>query len=430
MKHFRQNTLLLLSFVSIILLSWQQPKEKDLTPDQISTETDRIFDKLIKIRRDFHAHPELAGKESRTQRIIKNYLLALGMEVRTDIYGHSVVGMLKGKNPGRKIAWRADMDALPADFPDHVAFKSTVPGVQHGCGHDVHMAIGLGIATVLAKHKATLNGTVYFIFQPEEETFRGAKEMVDHGLFSAISPDEIYGLHITPLPVGKIIVRPREMFAYQQQVSIKLKNSLSKEESTALAGEICDGLSRAQKNTKPWEIQQIMDPETGLMNPNTIFKDYLIMNRDFNIYQKNDALYLEAHLFETDSSKLQQIVPKVEHIIKEGKYKDNLIAVSLIKGNPTVVNDAKLTEMTVNTLHEVYGDNLISPDFGQAPYFNDDFAYFQQQVPGVYFFLGGSNFGKGIIAMNHAPNFEVDEESIRVGVRSFSTLIASRLSKR
>lgn len=424
MKHFNLKLILLY----IVLLSWQTPEQKSLTPDMISHETDQIFDKLIRIRRDFHAHPELAGKEARTKQVIKKYLLELGMEVRTDIYGHSIVGILKGENPGRKIAWRADMDALPNDLPDKVAFKSTVKGVQHGCGHDVHMTIGLGIAEVLAKHRSRLNGTVYFIFQPEEETFRGAKAMLDHGLLTTISPEEIYGLHVTPLPVGKIIVRPGEMFAYQKQLRIELKSNLSKEVSTALSADIYKALSRAQKNARPWEIQQIMDPETGLMNPNTIFKDYLVMNQDFNIYTKNDELYVETPLFETDSTQLQQIAPTVERIIHQGKYKESLVVVSLIDGNPTVLNDAGLTKEAINTLQKAYGSHLISPDFGQAPYFNDDFAWFQQQVPGVYFFLGGSNFSKGIIAMNHAPNFEVDEESIRVGVRSFATLIAGRLS--
>ncbi|WP_316822650.1 M20/M25/M40 family metallo-hydrolase [Pedobacter gandavensis] len=142
----------------------------------------------------------------------------LGIEVKTDIYGHSIVGILNGKKKGKKISWRAEMDALPNDFPDEVEFKSKIKGVQHGCGHDVHLAIGLGIAEILSKNKKNLQGTVYFIFQPEEETFVGAKNMINSGLFSEIRPDEIYGLHITNLPVGKIMVKPNEMFAYQKRI--------------------------------------------------------------------------------------------------------------------------------------------------------------------------------------------------------------------
>ncbi|GGI52218.1 N-acyl-L-amino acid amidohydrolase [Mucilaginibacter galii] len=395
----------------------------------VSSETDRIYDKLVSIRRDLHANPELAGNEKRTQQIIKQYLIRLGIEVDTSIYAHSIVGILKGgKKGGRKIAWRADMDALPGDFPDSVIFKSKIKGVQHGCGHDVHLAIGLGIAEVLAKRRQLLKGTVYFIFQPEEETFKGAKKMIDNGLFSRINPSEIYSLHVTALPVGQIMVKPNEMFAYQRRIRIRLKNEVTEEEAKALGDEIHSSLSRVQNHAKPWEIQHISDSSTGLMNPNTIFKDYLIMDEHFKVYAKNNERYLDTYLYETDQSRLGKIIPEIEQIIKESRYAEKLLAVSFIQENPTVVNDEKLTEKAIAILKKNYGDYSVARDYGQVPYFNDDFAYFQQKVPGVYFFLGGSNAKKGIVAMNHAPNFNVDEECIKVGVKSFSSLLIERLN--
>lgn len=413
--------------------SAQELKEKTvsgaITPESIKIETDRIFSKLVEIRRDFHKNPELAGSEIRTQKIIQQYLLDLGLEVETNIYGHGVVGILKGGKRGKKIAWRSDMDALPHDYPDEVTFKSEKKGIQHGCGHDIHVAIGLGIAEVLAKHKESLNGTVYFIFQPEEETFIGAKSMIDNGLLSKINPDEIYGLHVTVLPVGQIMVKPNEMFAYQKRVRIKLKNELSKEQAKELTKKIYSSLSRASANSKPWEIQNLIDPKIGLMNPNTIFKDYLIIDENFTNYSKNDQLFLEADLYETNSSNLQNIIPRIKQVIAESNYNNQLLSVSFIQENPTVINNEKLTGIAIKTLENIYGKGLLIPDYGQVPFFNDDFAYFQQKTPGVYFLLGGSNFEKGIIAMNHAPNFRVDEESIRVGVRSFSSLILERLKK-
>lgn len=158
----------LLLFLSFTFLpACQQKVEDDSIHESIELETDRIFSKLVEIRRDFHENPELAGDEIRTQKIIEQYLLQLGLEVETNVYGHGVVGILRGEKEGRKIVWRSDMDALPSDYPDEVPFKSKTKGVQHGCGHDVHMAIGLGIAEVLAKQKESLSGTVYFLFQPE-----------------------------------------------------------------------------------------------------------------------------------------------------------------------------------------------------------------------------------------------------------------------
>jgi metal-dependent amidase/aminoacylase/carboxypeptidase family protein len=399
------------------------------TKENIMLETDKIFDKLVKARRNFHENPELAGNEIQTQEYIKQYLLDLGLEVRADIYGHGVVGILKGAKTGKKIAWRADMDAIQSDFPDQVEFKSKVKGVQHGCGHDIHMAIALGIAEVLSKNKQVLEGTAYFIFQPEEETFAGAKGMVEHGLLSEIKPDEIYGLHVTALPVGQIMVKPNEVYAYQKRIRIKLKNELSKEETQGLTKKIYNSLSRAQAGSKPWELQHIIDSEKGLMNSNTIYQDYLIIDENFNIYTNGNELFLEAYLYETDSSKLKDIIPNIKQVIGASGHDAKLLSVSYIHEPPTVTNDKKLTDLAVKTLVDIYGKEGIVMANGQVPIFNDDFAFFQQKIPGVYFFLGGSNFEKGIVAMNHSPNFVVDEECIRTGVKRFSTLMHKRLEK-
>ncbi|MFM9838060.1 MAG: M20 family metallopeptidase [Cyclobacteriaceae bacterium] len=405
----------------------QQSTKANLTHESIKLETDKIFDKLVKVRRTLHEKPELAGKEKQTQEFIKQYLLSLGLEVKTDIYGYGIIGILKGAKKGKSIAWRADMDALPNDFPDNVDFKSTVKGVQHGCGHDVHMAIALGIAEVLAKNKKDLQGTVYFIFQPEEESFKGGKGMVDNKLFSKISPSEIYGLHITPFPVGQIMVKANEMYAYQKGIRIQFKNSLTKEKLTELYSKIRSTLTRTTNNSKPWEIQHALDPKDGLASPTTIFKDYFIMDENFISYSKNDALVLEADVYETDKAKLKNIIPTIEKVIESQGLSDRLISVTFFKENPTIQNDPKLTTIAINTLDEMYGKGTVTMDYGQIPFSNDDFSYFQQKVPGVYFFFGGSNFEKGMIAMIHAPNFMVDEECIRTGVQRFSSLVFERL---
>jgi metal-dependent amidase/aminoacylase/carboxypeptidase family protein len=409
------------------IVSSQQKEKGTLSHEAIKLETDKIFDKLVKIRRNFHANPELAGSENNTQKALKQYLLALGLEVKTDIYGYGIVGILKGAKKGKSIAWRADMDALPNDFPDNFDFKSTTKGVQHGCGHDVHMAIALGIAEVLAKNKETLEGTVYFIFQPEEESFKGGKGMVDNNLFSKINPSEIYGLHITPFPVGQIMVKANEMYAYQKGIRIQFKNNVTKENLTELYQKIRSTLTRTNNNSKPWEIQQALDPNDGLANANTIFKDYFLMDEHFVNYSKNDALFLEADVYETDKDKLINIIPAIKKVIESQGLSAQLISVTFFKENPTINNNPKLTNIAINTLDKIYGRGAITVDYGQIPFSNDDFSYFQQRVPGVYFFLGGSNFEKGMIAMIHAPNFQVDEACIKIGVKSFSSLIVERL---
>lgn len=393
-------------------------------------ETDKIFNKLVEVRRKIHQNPELAGKEKQTQEFIKQYLLGLGIEVKTNIYGYGVVGILKGAKKGKHIAWRADMDALPHDFPDNVEFKSKNIGVQHGCGHDVHIAIALGIAEVLATKKKTLQGTVYFIFQPEEESFKGAKGMVDSKLFAKIKPSEIYGLHVTPFSVGQIMVKSNEIYAYQKGVRVQFKNGVSKETLTELYQKMRTKLTRTTNNSKPWEIQHALDPKDGLASPNTIFKDYFIADENFINYSKNDTVFLEADMYETDKDKLINIIPAIKEVIESQGLSAQLISVTFFKENPTIDNDPKLTNIAINTLDKLFGQGTVTVDYGQVPFSNDDFSYFQQKVPGVYFYLGASNFEKGMIAMIHAPNFMVDEECIRIGVSKFSSLIFERLKSK
>ncbi|HAY3552721.1 amidohydrolase [Elizabethkingia meningoseptica] len=420
----------LLFLTATLLINAQQKSNKISDNGQINIDTEKIYNKLVNIRRDLHEYPELAGHEIRTQKIIEKYLLDLGLTVETDVYGHAVIGVLKGGKEGRKIAWRSDMDALPSDGDDKVSFKSRNKGIWHGCGHDIHMAIGLGIAEVLAKNKKDLKGTVYFIFQPEEETFKGAKNMIANGLLSKINPDEIYGLHVTALPVGQIMVKPEEMYAYQKRIKIEFKNTVPEEQAKELSKKIHSSLTRIKADSKPWDLQNILDPKTGLTNPDTIFKDYLIMDEKFVSYQKNERFFMEAYLYETNASRVERILPEIKNVIAHSAYKDQLISVTFSQENPTVLNDKKLTEMSLKTLQSIYGKDNILRSYGQIPYFNDDFSYFQQKIPGVYFLLGGSNIKKGIMAMNHTPGFEVDEESIKVGIRSFSSLIMERLKQK
>jgi metal-dependent amidase/aminoacylase/carboxypeptidase family protein len=153
------------------------------------------------------------------------------------------------------------------------------------------------------------------------------------------------------------------------------------------------------------------------------------MEEHFTTYAKNDQLFLEADLYETNASNLKNIIPAIKQVIADSHYEKQLLSVSFIQENPTVINDEKLTNMAIKTTEAIYGKGIVATDYGQVPFFNDDFAYFQQKIPGVYFLLGGSNLKKGMIAMNHAPNFEMDEESIRTGVNCFSALLLERLNK-
>lgn len=423
----KRHALVLSAALAVPLAGCRHTANRRVDHDTVRAQADGLSAKLVAIRRDLHEHPELAGKEVRTSATIAAHLRELGLEVETSRYGHSVVGIVRGAHPGKTIAWRAELDALPGDVPDTSPFKSRTPGVHHGCGHDVHVAIALGLAELLAKNREALHGTAVFVFQPEEETFRGAKGLVERGVFSSVVANEIYGLHVTALPVGQLLVRPGEMFAYQRRVSIRLKSQLSAADTERLTTSVQSALFRTRPDAKPWELQHIADPTIGLASTTTGFQDYSITNGRFDSSTENGELLLETDLYETNAENLAGVIPRIERAIDESGYGQHRVSVSFVQANPTVMNDEALTRDAIRTLQRAAGEGAITLAHGQVPFFNDDFAYFQERVPGVYFFFGGSNLEKGIIAMNHAPTFQVDEESIRLGVMRFSTLLLARL---
>ena len=416
----------LLNLLILCLLLSCKPVDKKNIHQSIGNQSNEIFNSLVEVRRDFHKYPEFSGNEVRTSKVIAEYLVNLGLEVKTEIAGNGVIGILKGKKKGKNIAWRADMDALPYNLPDGTPYKSKIDGVQHGCGHDVHMAIGLGIAEVLAKNKDVINGTIYFIFQPEEETFIGAKNMVGNKEFSEMNLDEIYALHVTELPVGQILVKPNELYAYQKILQITFNDTFSKEDAETLYKKLRSEVQRKKDDRNPWEVSKAFDSIEGLMNSNTFFKDYLFINENFVLKEDQNQVQIITEMYETNKANLPNLLPRIKQVINNSEFKDKFISTSYIQENPTVLNDEKLTDKAIKIIKDIYGSEAVGSAYGQIPYFNDDFFYFQQKVPGVYFLLGGSNREKGIIAMNHAPNFRVDEECIRIGVKSFSSLILER----
>ena len=392
----------------------------------IQKETDQIYDSLVKIRRDFHRYPELGGHEKRTSGKIESYLQKLGLTVKTNIGGYGVVGILEGNKDGKHIAWRADIDAFQSDVPDVVEFGSLNKGVRHICGHDIHTAIALGMANVLSKQKDKINGTIYFLFQPSEENLKGAKAMIDDGLFEIINPDEIYGLHMSPWPTGSISTKSEEIYAYIRRIRLTFEKDIPIDSVKQVIREVALDLLRVKPESRPWELQHAMHPEIGFANPNTIYQDYLIIHEEFYVSEQNDKALFEQNLYETNKANLENIIDKIRQHVLASRYRDKLISVEYVTEDPAVFNDKELTESAIETISGIYGKQVVIPNYGIVPFFSDDFARLQQRVPGTYFFLGGSNFEKGLIAMSHAPDFAADEESIKVGVKYFSSLIIER----
>jgi len=405
------------------LAGYSQPRSlEENIHAQISQKAESLFVSLVELRRDIHQHPELSGKETRTSALIRDTLSNLGLEVKTNIGGLGVVGILKGASPGPVVAWRADMDALADNSPDNVDFKSIIPGVKHSCGHDVHTTIALGIAHVLSSLKSKLKGTVLFIFQPSEENMQGAQAMLADGLFSPLKPEAIFALHLGTLPTGVVAVKPKEVFACRVRIAIGLKNLLNEEEALTICAALLNEL-----NTPPGlNILSVPldDNEKGIFNPQGPLTNFFVLANSPKIERLSDTLHaVKVFALSSNLANNEAAGGKIKEALNRSKMKDHVQSVECSLLQPPVDNDPELTAKSLGLIQAAYGKGSILLFYGAVPRFNDDFALFQEETKGVYFFLGASNFEKGIVSMPHAPNFQVDESCIKTGTAVFSSLL-------
>ncbi len=395
---------------------------------EIQQRADEIFDSLVLTRRDFHMYPELSGLEKRTSDKIAHYLSSIGLEVKTNIGGFGVVGILKGVKEGKKVAWRADIDAMPSNADDTVDFESKNTGVRHICGHDVHTTIALGIAKVLAGQKEKLAGTIYFVFQPSEENLKGAQAMIDDGLFEIIHPDEMYALHVTPFPAGTIATKSDGLFADYKRLNITIKKTKNSEAIIDFAKRQILSLQNIESESKFWDMMNMGDPEIGIAGSNTIYKDFTIISGAIEVNESNDKIGFNTFISTSDKKQQDLILPYLQNQFGNSDYSDELLDIEYLPETPTILNDDKLTNETLKVLTSIYGNEKIIQLTGVvADGRSDDFALFQEKTPTVYFFLGGSNYEKGLISEPHSPDFIVDESCINTGVKFFSSMIVERL---
>lgn len=426
-KLVKPVSVVLFLFVSITTNAQNEKKEATIH-NTVQLQTSQIFDSLVKIRREFHRNPEVSGQEVSTSKKIANYLKELGLEVKTGIGGNGVIGILHTGKKGKRIAWRADIDAMTSDIPDVVDFQSQNEGVRHICGHDVNTTIALGIANVLVSQKASLTGTVYFIFQPSEENYAGAKAMIADGLFDIIHPEEIYATHIAPMPSNVIATKAEWMFADYKMIKVTFENSNNNEALIAYTKELISSLQNIAPDSKFWDPQSLLDPEIGLGSPNTLFTKYVTVHQNFKINETPNEIAISTYIGSSSIGELDTLLPQLEQKIKNSDYAEKLQTITYSLERANLYNAIDLTEKTMHSIATVYGHDKTILLYGEMPDGRgDDFAYFQQKLPGVYFYLGGSDFEKGIISMPHAPNFAVDETCIKTGVNYFSSMLIDRL---
>ncbi|MEO6287122.1 MAG: amidohydrolase [Dyadobacter sp.] len=428
------NGLLLLSALLSVTNAFSQSKISTAIDQKAQT----LDKKLVEWRRDFHQNPELGNREFKTAEKVANHLKQLGIEVTTGVAHTGVVGILKGGKPGPVVALRADMDGLPVTERVELPFKSAVvtdyngqkTGVMHACGHDTHIAILMGVAEVLASVKGEIPGTIKFIFQPAEEGAPageegGAQLMVKEGVLENPKVEAIFGLHIdSQLEVGSISYRPGATMAAVDFFSIDVKG-------------------KQTHGAYPWSG---IDPIVTSSQIVTALQT--IVSRNLNLTQAPAVVTIGA----INGGIRQNIIPESVKMIgtirtfDEGMHTyvhkritdiSTLIAqsagataeVKIDVMYPVTFNDVPLTEKMIGTLQNVAGNDHVKVIPAKTG--AEDFSYFQQKVPGFFFFLGGMPKGKNVAdaAPHHTPDFYVDEGSLVLGVRSLSRLATDYLEK-
>ena len=419
---------------SLWLLSATAFGQNDALKTKANQYADKIESKVIAWRRDFHEHPELGNNEFRTAGIIAKYLESLGLEVKTGVAKTGVVGILKGGKPGPVVALRADMDGLPVVERTPVPFASKVKaqyngqevGVMHACGHDSHVAILMGVAEILSSMKNDLAGTVKFIFQPAEEGVPageegGAERMVKEGVMENPHVDVVFGLHINAqTEVGKIFYRPGGIMAGVNDMKITVTGHSAHGAYPWLSVDPIVTAAQIINN-----LQTIVSRNLNLtQNAGVVTIGAIHGGNRSNIIPEQVEMLGTVRTFTAGDEKL--FIDRIRQIATKTAEANGATAeVKIPYSNhyPVTFNDPALTEKMLPSLRSAAGaDNiLLRPGVTGA----EDFSFYQQKAPGIFFFLGGMPRGQDpkTAADHHTPDFFIDESGFKLGIKAFTTLV-------
>lgn len=362
-------------------------------------------DELIEFRRDLHMHPELSFKEYRTTEKIKDKLISLGIEIIDIGLETGVVGLLRGKGDGPVIALRGDIDALPIRELTNVAYKSKIDGVMHACGHDIHTTSVIGAAVILAGMKEELEGNVIFVFQPAEEINKGAKLMVEKGLFTDVRADLIFGLHNNPeIPWGKIAIKKGGLMAAVDTIRIKVRG---KGGHGAIPNATRDPIIAA--SAMLMNLQTIVSRNVSPLDSAVISIGTFHSGTANNVIPELVEISGTVRSF---SPEVREMLPKRIKAVLESTAQAYMVEAELeyIFDLPAVFNDEEMTKLAYDAATEIVGEEGIVdpiPSMG-----GEDFSIFTQKIPGFFFWLGVGNKEKDMNYVWHNPRFDGDDRAI------------------
>jgi len=395
---------------------------------QVETMARAVDAKVLAWRRDFHQFPELGNREFRTSKIVAEHLRSLGMDVSTGVAHTGVVAILKGGKPGPRIALRADMDALPVtensglpfESKQTTEFRGEKTGVMHACGHDSHTAMLLGVADALAKNRAEMPGEVLFIFQPAEEgppdgETGGASQMLAEGVFKDFKPEAVFGLHVwSALNAGQLGYRSGPAMAASDRFNIVIKGRQT--HGSRPWGGVDPIVAAAEVVTS---AQAIVSRRQNLTKQPVVVSFGAIKGGiRYNIIP--DSVELIGTIRTFDNAMRAQVFKDLANVAEHVAAAHGATAISKIPdtaGNPVMVNNPELTARFAESLKKVQGAEVVSMDLVTGA---EDFAYFANEVPAFYFFVGATPRGQdaATAASNHSPQFFLDESALPLGTRA------------
>ncbi|NBD36300.1 MAG: amidohydrolase [Chloroflexi bacterium] len=370
-------------------------------------EAQQLYDQLVAWRRDLHKHPEIGLEEHRTAKFVAETLRDLGYTVETGIAHTGVVGLLENGD-GPVIMNRVDMDALPIQEENDAPYASEVPGMMHACGHDAHVAIGLGIATLMAQHQEAWRGTLKLIFQPGEEGMNGAEIMVNEGVLENPRPDKALAIHVwNMMPVGVIGAVPGSVMAAAERWQAELRG---KGGHAAHPEDTVDPLVAAAHVVTA--LQTVVSRNVGAQETAVVTVGMLRSGDTFNVIP--DTAELRGTIRTYDPEVRETVVTRVREIVEgTGQAMGCDVTLQLDALTPAVDNDAEVTHLVQSVITDLWGDDAL--DIEERTMGSEDAAFFMDEIPGCYIFIGsGPEGGEG--PPHHNPHFDIEEQALVNGV--------------
>jgi amidohydrolase len=387
--------------------------------DFIAT-AEAMRDQLVAWRRDFHAHPELAFEERRTAGIVAEHLEELGYRVRTGVAETGVIGVLEGARPGPVVMLRFDMDALPVAEETGVPYASQVPGRMHACGHDAHVAMGMGLAQVLAACRADLGGTAKLLFQPAEEGGKGAPRMIEEGALEDPRPEVFLATHVwADKPVGTLNVSPGPVMAAAEEWSCTLRGRGG---HGALPHQTADPIVAAAQVVTA--LQTVVSRNVNPLDTAVVSVGSIHGGDAFNVIPPLVEMTGTIRTYEPAGREM--VLRRVREVV-EGVATACAVSAELevTPMTPALINDPEVTKVVQEAAEVVLGPEKVGT--GERTMGSEDAAFFMRQVPGCYFFLGARNPEKGADAPHHNPRFNIDEDALVLGLAVLAQAAAAYL---